>query len=83
MQETKHRRDDAANYIRTSWGIPCSSGHLANLASRKLGPKFFRVGRFPLYPQSELDVWAQSLISLSNAETELLAPTQPPLKQCL
>ena len=63
MQETKHRRADAASYLRGNWGIPCSAGHLANLASRKSGPKYFLAGRFPIYLQSELDRWAESRIS--------------------
>jgi len=63
MQDPRHRRDDAASYLRDKWGIPCSAGHLANLASRRIGPKYFLFGRFPIYLQSELDRWAQSRIS--------------------
>lgn len=63
MNETKFRRGAAANYLNSSWGIPCSPGHLANLAYRSLGPKYFLAGRFPIYLQSELDRWAQTRIS--------------------
>lgn len=69
MQEPRHRRDNAANYLREAWGIPCSAGHLANLASRKSGPKYILFGRFPLYLQSELDRWAQSRISQPNSSS--------------
>lgn len=63
MNETKFRRGAAANYLNAIWGIPCSTGHLANLAYRSLGPKYFLAGRFPIYLRSELDRWAQSRIS--------------------
>ena len=63
MSEPKHRRTSAAHYLKNNWGVPCSAGHLANLAYRNLGPRYFLAGRFPIYLQSELDRWAQSRIS--------------------
>ena len=57
------RRTEAANYVTTIYGIPCSPKTLAKLACvSSEGPPFRLAGRFPLYPTSGLDTWAQSKI---------------------
>jgi hypothetical protein len=78
MNETKYRRSAAANYLNSSWGIPCSTGHLANLAYQNLGPRYFLAGRFPIYLQAELDRWAQSRISEPQMRGKPLAGRETP-----
>lgn len=57
------RRTEAAAYVTTTYGIPCSPKTLAKLACvSSEGPPFRRAGRIPLYPKSGLDSWAQSKI---------------------
>ena len=71
------RRTEAASYITTTYGIPCSPKTLAKLACVSSdGPPFRLAGRFPLYPTSGLDVWARSKIgplvrSTSEARAEV------------
>jgi hypothetical protein len=57
------RRTEAAQYVTATYGIPCSPKTLAKLACvSSEGPPFRMAGRFPLYPTSGLDTWAQSKI---------------------
>jgi hypothetical protein len=57
------RRSEAAKYVTDTYGIPCSPKTLAKLACVSSdGPPFRLAGRFPLYPTSGLDAWAQSKI---------------------
>jgi len=57
------RRTEAARYITHTYGIPCSPKTLAKLACiSSEGPPFRLAGRFPLYPVSGLDAWAQKKI---------------------
>jgi hypothetical protein len=57
------RRTEAAKYVTLTYGIPCSPKTLAKLACvSSEGPPFRLAGRFPLYPVSGLDAWAQSKI---------------------
>ena len=54
------RRTQAAAYVTETYGIPCSPKTLAKLACVSTsGPPFRLAGRFPLYPTSGLDTWAQ------------------------
>ena len=57
------RRDDAARYIRDTWGIPCSRAWLAKLSVVGGGPLYRLAGRFPIYAPTELDEWAKERIS--------------------
>ena len=62
-RERHLRRADAAKYVTAEYGIPCSPKTLAKLACvSSEGPPFRLAGRFPLYPTSGLDMWAQSKI---------------------
>ena len=66
------RRFRAAEYITDTYGIPCSPKTLAKLACIGGGPPFRLAGRFPLYPVSGLDEWAQSKIGpLVRSTSEL------------
>ncbi len=57
------RRKDAAEYVATTYGFPCSPKTLAKLACVSSdGPPFRMAGRIPLYPQDGLDAWARSKI---------------------
>ena len=57
------RRTQAAAYVTETYGLPCSPKTLAKLACVSSdGPPFRLAGRFPLYPTSGLDTWAQSKI---------------------
>jgi hypothetical protein len=57
------RRTEAAQYITENYGFPCSPKTLAKIACiNSDGPPFRLAGRFPLYPVSGLDAWAQSKI---------------------
>jgi hypothetical protein len=57
--ERLRRRSAAAEYIRSTWGIPCAPRFLAKLAVIGGGPPFRRAGRTPLYPEDGLDDWAR------------------------
>jgi hypothetical protein len=57
------RRSEAAKYVVDTYNVPCSPKTLAKLACiSSEGPPFRLAGRFPLYPTSGLDKWAQSKI---------------------
>jgi hypothetical protein len=57
------RRAEAAKYVVETYSIPCSPKTLAKLACvSSEGPPFRLAGRFPLYPVSGLDAWAQKKI---------------------
>jgi hypothetical protein len=57
------RRSEAARYVLETYNVPCSPKTLAKLACvSSEGPPFRLAGRFPLYPISGLDTWAQSKI---------------------
>jgi hypothetical protein len=63
------RRDEAAKYVRRRWGLPCSRGLLAKLAVAGGGPLFRCAGRFPLYTEDDLDVWAKARIGAPKRTT--------------
>jgi len=52
------RRELAAQYVRETWGIRCSTKYLAKLAVVGGGPNFRKAGRDPLYETADLDAWA-------------------------
>lgn len=56
------RRSDAAKYLRENFGLPCSTGTLANYAVNNIGPEFSLAGRFPIYSKNALDAWAENRI---------------------
>jgi hypothetical protein len=63
------RRADAAPYVRETWGMPCSQAWLAKLAVVGGGPTFRKAGRFPIYLDSDLDIWAEARISSPRSST--------------
>jgi len=57
------RRAEAAKYVVETYNVPCSPKTLAKLACvSSEGPPFRLAGRYPLYPISGLDAWAQKKI---------------------
>jgi hypothetical protein len=63
MHDRLLRRSEAAQYVVENYGIPCAAKTLAKLACvSSEGPPFRLAGRFPLYPISGLDEWAQRKI---------------------
>jgi hypothetical protein len=71
------RRTEAASYVTDTYGIPCSPKTLAKLACvSSNGPPFRLAGRFPLYPTSGLDTWAQSKIGPLVRSTSELSRTR-------
>lgn len=67
------RRTDAATYVRSTWGMPCSTRWLAKLAVMGGGPIFRKAGRFPIYDPSDLDTWARSRIGEPRRSTSVAA----------
>lgn len=60
--ENLKRRDEAAMYIKTTFGFSVSPRTLANLAVTGGGPAFRKAGRTPLYSPDDLDAWAKGRI---------------------
>jgi hypothetical protein len=67
------RRADAAQYVRTTWGLPCSTRWLAKLAVTGGGPVYRKAGRFPIYSPDDLDVWAEARIGVPRRSTSVEA----------
>jgi hypothetical protein len=63
------RRDRAAQHVRESWGLPCSTKWLAKLAVVGGGPIFRKAGRTPIYAPADLDAWAQARIGAPQKST--------------
>lgn len=66
-----YRRTDAAQYVRSTWGMPCSTKWLAKLAVIGGGPIYQKAGRFPLYKPNDLDVWAKDRIGAPRRSTSV------------
>ena len=63
VPERHLRRAEAAKYVVETYNVPCSPKTLAKIACiSSEGPPFRLAGRFPLYPISGLDAWAQKKI---------------------
>jgi hypothetical protein len=64
------RRTEASQYLLEKWGIERTPGTLAKIACcSSSGPRFQHAGRIPLYPISELDAWAQLILSPLKSST--------------
>jgi hypothetical protein len=68
-QYRRLRRSDASNYLREKWGISRAPATLAKLACVGGGPRFESANRVPLYPEPELDAWAESILSPLRSST--------------
>ena len=70
MESNKnYRRHEASGYLKQKWGIDRKPSTLAKLAVQGGGPRFVKAGRFPLYPEHELDMWARRMISPLHTST--------------
>jgi len=69
------RRDKAAEYLQRNWGFGAVDT-LASLATRGGGPRFRKLGRFPVYTEGDLDDWARSRLSDPVSSTSELANQQ-------
>jgi len=63
------RRKEAADYVTTIYGFPCSRQWLAKLAVVGGGPLYRKAGRTPLYAPADLDQWAESRIGEARRST--------------
>ena len=57
------RRADVPQYLYFKHGICVAATTLAKWAVSGEGPPFQRDGRWPLYPRSDLDRWAERRLS--------------------
>jgi hypothetical protein len=62
-------RTEAAQYIRSRYGFPCSRQWLAKLAVLGGGPIFRKAGRNPIYAPADLDDWAMARIGEPQRST--------------
>ncbi len=60
---------EASQYIRSTYGVPCSLASLEKMASTGGGPAFVKVSRYPMYEIDELDRWVESRTSRVKAST--------------
>lgn len=67
------RRKEAAAYLQERFGA-YTTETLAKLACVGGGPRFRKMGAYPLYSPDDLDAWAEARMSKSVASTsELIA----------
>ena len=62
-------RAAAAQYVRATYGFPCSRQWLAKLAVVGGGPVYRKAGRTPLYAPADLDAWATARIGAPQRST--------------
>lgn len=65
------RRDKAAEYLQTNFGFGTIET-LATLATRGGGPRFRKMGRYPVYTREDLDEWVKSRMSQPVSSTSEL-----------
>jgi hypothetical protein len=69
------RRAEAARYLQERYGA-YTTETLAKMACVGGGPRFRKMGAFPLYAPNDLDTWAEGRMSKPVASTsELTAQT--------
>lgn len=62
------RRHQAADYLQANFGFGTTET-LAKLACIGGGPRFRKLGRFPVYTAEDLQAWAESRLSDPVAST--------------
>jgi hypothetical protein len=67
------RRKTASSYINDKWGASYAPETLAKLACVGGGPRFVKVGVYPLYRKEWLDEWVQARMSEPVAHNSELA----------
>lgn len=74
-EERGMRRSEAANYLQERIGA-YTAETLAKLAVTGGGPRFVKVGPYPLYKASDLEAWIASRTTKAVSSTsELAAPS--------
>ena len=68
MTPTFMRRGDAANYLQARCGL-YTAGTLAKLACVGGGPRYRKLGHFPVYTQEDLDNWIEGRLSTQRTST--------------
>ena len=63
------RRNQAAAYVQSKYGFPCSRQWLAKLAVTGGGPLYRKAGRTPIYHPPDLDAWAMARIGAPQRST--------------
>jgi hypothetical protein len=66
------RRAEAATYVNSKFGFPCSKQWLAKLAVTGGGPVYRKAGRVPIYAPADLDAWAESRIGQARRSTSVI-----------
>lgn len=66
------RRAQAAEYLMSRFGV-FTTETLAKLASVGGGPRFRKLGRFPVYTRADLDAWTNERMSPTVSSTSELA----------
>lgn len=56
-EDQRFSRQQAAEYLQNIYGLRCSVKTLANHASLGKGPRFYWIGRYPIYSKAEIDRW--------------------------
>ncbi|GAY21195.1 helix-turn-helix transcriptional regulator [Sphingobium fuliginis] len=62
------RRHQAADYLQANYGFGTTET-LAKLACVGGGPRYRKLGRFPVYTPEDLQAWAESRLSSPVAST--------------
>ena len=68
MDTTYLRRDKAADFLQANYGFGTVET-LAKLACIGGGPRFRKLGRFPVYTADDLQAWAMARLSDPVAST--------------
>ncbi len=68
------RRHEVGIYLTDKYNIPASKSWLAKLAVIGGGPEYHKAGRWPIYSQDALDVWAQARIGNAVSSTAEYSP---------
>lgn len=63
------RRREASIYLKEKFGIDRKPATLAKLAVMGGGPRYQLANRVPLYPEPELDRWAEGMLSPLKSST--------------
>ncbi|MBI1209655.1 MAG: hypothetical protein GC191_20525 [Azospirillum sp.] len=59
LRKPRLRRWEASQYLEIKHGLKVAAATLAKMASTGGGPAYHSANRTPLYPVSELDIWAE------------------------
>jgi hypothetical protein len=62
VRRERYDRTNAARYLREHHRLPVTAKALANRHSLGTGPKVVYYGSKPLYPEDELDRWAEAQV---------------------